>query len=254
MPKPRTVAHSSAENLRTESTARIFAVIEETLKSDHDVHVSLTGGTMGIAVLEELSRREDLHTIDFSRVHFWWSDERFVPSGDQDRNAQQAYNALLGQLNVPAENVHVMGSSTDFESAEAAAENYRAELAKHAVDGVTPVFDLTLLGMGPDGHIASLFPHRDEILAEQDVALAVHDSPKPPPHRVTLTRPVINKSQRIWFLISGSDKAEATDRLVQAANLDEDEITSQMLTETPAAGARGRQETLILATEDALKG
>lgn len=203
------------------------------------------------AVGEMLENRAN--PVDWSAVHFWWSDERFVETGHADRNEQQAKDAFLAQAYIPEENLHIMGASDVFNSADAAAAAYTEELARFAGPGeITPRFDLSLLGMGPDGHIASLFPDREEILDQQLAAISIEDSPKPPPTRVSLTLPVINNSEAIWFLIAGEDKAEATNRLLAAAELEENQLTAEILQATPAAGARGLQETLILATEDAL--
>ncbi|WP_237232628.1 6-phosphogluconolactonase [Rothia nasisuis] len=253
MPKPVLVPHHDKAQLRLAGATRIINVAATAVAARGIAHISLTGGTMGIAVLAGIAEHPLAETVDWSRVHFWWSDERFVAAGHADRNEQQARDAWLTSLRLPEGNLHVMGATDVFDTAEAAAAAYSQELARFAPAGeLSPLFTLTLLGMGPDGHIASLFPARDEILHAEGVALAIHDSPKPPPTRVTLTLPVINFSERIWFLVAGSDKAEATSRLRAAAALPESELTAQILTETPAAGARGLLETLVLVTDDAL--
>ncbi|MFW0169218.1 6-phosphogluconolactonase [Rothia sp. CCM 9417] len=253
MPKPILVAHTDKAQLQLAGATRIINVAATAVAAQGVAHISLTGGTMGIAVLAGIAEHPLSSTVDWSKVHFWWSDERFVATGHADRNEQQAGHALLTSLGLPTENLHIMGASDTFDSPEAAALAYTEELARFAPAGESsPLFNLTLLGMGPDGHIASLFPDRTEILDAEGVAIAVHNSPKPPPTRVSLTLPVINYSERIWFLIAGSDKADATARLRAASQLAESELTAKILTATPAAGARGLLETLILVTEDAL--
>ncbi|WP_421084026.1 6-phosphogluconolactonase [Rothia nasimurium] len=253
MPNPIVVPHADKAALQLAGATRIINVAATSVATHGIAHISLTGGTMGIAVLAGIAESPLRSTVDWTKVHFWWSDERFVETGHADRNEQQAKDALLSQLDMPAENLHIMGASDTFETPEAAARAYTAELARYAPEAETsPLFALTLLGMGPDGHIASLFPNREEILDADGIAIAIHDSPKPPPTRVSLTLPVINYSERIWFLIAGSDKAEATSRLKAASLVAEQKLTAQILTETPAAGARGLLETLILVTEDAL--
>lgn len=255
MPKPLLLPHTDKDVLARVSAIRLLELIDSTLAKKGQVHLSLTGGTMGIKIWEALGQLQEnrANYIDWSLVHFWWSDERFVPSGHADRNEQQAKDAFLARAEIPAENLHIMGASDVYTSAEEAAQAYTEELARYAAPGdSSPLFDLTLLGMGPDGHIASLFPDREEILDERSQAIPVEDSPKPPPTRVSLTLPVIRFSDAVWFLIAGSDKAEATRRLLAAAELEEDQLSPAVLQETPAAGARGLQETLILATEDAL--
>lgn len=253
MPNPILVPHADKGQLALAGGSRIINALSTAVAEQGLAHLSVTGGTMGIAVLANIAENPLRSTVDWSKVHFWWSDERFVTTGHEDRNEQQAMDALLEALNLPAENLHIIGASDIFETAEAAAEAYAYELARFAPHGeASPRFSLTLLGMGPDGHIASLFPGRTEILEAQQVTLAIQDSPKPPPTRVTLTLPVINFSERIWFLIAGSDKAEATARLLKASQLAETELTAEILQETPAAGARGMLETLVLATQDAI--
>lgn len=253
MPKPVLIPHTDKAQLQLAGATRIINVAATAVAAQGLAHISLTGGTMGIAVLAGIAEHPLRSTVDWSKVHFWWSDERFVATGHADRNEQQARDALLTSLEVPQDHLHIMGASDVFASPEAAAVAYTEELAKFAPAGESsPLFNLTLLGMGPDGHIASLFPQRHEILDGQGIAIAVHDSPKPPPTRVSLTLPIINYSERIWFLIAGADKAEATTRLRSASQLSESELTAEILTETPAAGARGLLETLILATEDSL--
>lgn len=253
MPNPILVPHADKGQLALAGGSRIINVLSTAVAEQGLAHLSVTGGTMGIAVLANIAENPLRSTVDWSKVHFWWSDERFVTTGHEDRNEQQAKDALLEALDLPAENLHIIGASDVFETAEAAAEAYAHELARFAPHGeASPRFSLTLLGMGPDGHIASLFPGRTEILEAQQVTLAIQDSPKPPPTRVTLTLPVINFSERIWFLIAGSDKAEATARLLKASQLAETELTAQILQEIPAAGARGMLETLVLVTQDAI--
>lgn len=253
MPKPRILEHADKAELAASGGARILSVVEQALEEGSVAHLSLTGGTMGIAVWAAIADSGRALDVDWSKVHLWWSDERFVPAGHADRNEQQAKDALLDSLDIPAENLHIMGASDAFSDVDAAAKAYTAELKKYAEPGEpSPIFDLTLLGMGPDGHIASLFPNREEILVSTTDTIAVRNSPKPPPTRVSLTLPVINRSQRTWFLIAGNDKKEATARLVAASHYDDDQITPELLQETPAAGARALQETLILVTADAM--
>lgn len=208
-------------------------------------HVSLTGGSMGTAVLAAASRHPRRDEVDWSRVHFWWSDERFVPADSDDRNEKQARAALLDALSIPAENIHAMAASDAGLDLDAAAAAYTDELARFAPAnahlGPWPSFDVCFLGVGPDGHIASLFPDRPEILLTDRTAVAVRDSPKPPPERVTLTRPVINSSRRVWLVLSGEDKASALGLALAGASY----------ASVPAAGAKGRRRTVFFVDEAA---
>ena len=176
--------------------------------------------------------------IDWSRVHFWWSDERFVPAYDTDRNALEARRLLLDKLvadgKLPESNIHEMAAdvrSTDeiadaMANAEsdddavraaadaandalldAAARDYEAELIREL--GPKPTIDLMILGMGPDGHYASLFPGHDEVKVIDRLAVGVNHSPKMPPLRVSLTAPMIASSRRTWFFAAGAGKADS---------------------------------------------
>jgi len=207
------------------------------------VHVSLTGGSMGSAVLAAAARHPRRDRVDWSRVHFWWSDERFVAREHADRNEKQARDALLDEIDIPAANVHTVAASDEGVDLDSAAERYAAELARFPQDDGTPwpSFEICFLGVGPDGHIASLFPDRPEILITDRVAVAVRDSPKPPPERVTLTRPVINGSRRVWLVLAGTDKAAALGLALAGASY----------ASVPAAGAKGRRRTIFFVDEAA---
>jgi 6-phosphogluconolactonase len=198
---------------------------------------------MGSAVLAAAARHPRRDRVDWSRVHFWWSDERFVAREHDDRNEKQARDALLDEIDIPAANVHTMAASDEGVDLDAAAERYAAELARFPQDDGTPwpSFDICFLGVGPDAHIASLFPDRPEILITDRAVVAVRDSPKPPPDRVSMTRPVINASRRVWMVMSGTDKAAALGLALAGASY----------ASVPAAGAKGRIRTVFFVDDAA---
>ena len=202
----RVVISADAAALAESVAARFLNRLAKCGAEGQLVHVSLTGGSMGSAVLAAAARHPRREKVDWSRVHVWWSDERFVRRGHEDRNDLQAQQALLDAVDIPAANIHTMGASDDGLDLDAAAERYAADLATFRQDDGTPwpSFDICFLGVGPDGHIASLFPDRPEILITDRVAVAVRDSPKPPPERISLTRPVINGSRRVLARPGGS--------------------------------------------------
>jgi 6-phosphogluconolactonase len=240
---------STSVNTYPDSAALVAAVgdrLAEQIASVIDfrgkVSIVLTGGGTGIGVLARLAEKGA--NIDWSRVHLFWGDDRFVPEDDDERNAKQARSALLDKVDIPAGNVHAMApSGGEFgDDIAAAADAYEQELARLAEQGEpTPDFDVHLLGMGPEGHINSLFPHTDAVREKERMVLAVEDSPKPPPRRITLTLPVIQRSREVWLIVSGNGKADAVAAAVNGADPEE----------VPAAGAVGRDATVWLLDEGA---
>ena len=161
---------------------------------------------------------------------FWWGDERFVEPASPDRNERQARESFLDQVDVDPAHVHPMPSTESASSAEEGAAAYGEELRAHG----SGLFEVVMLGVGPDAHVASLFPGYPQLDVD-DIALAVHDSPKPPPDRITLTLPCLNRSKAVWFIVSGEDKADAV-ALALAEGTD--------LHDAPAAGVSGQDETI----------
>jgi 6-phosphogluconolactonase len=238
----RVVIFGDATMLAEAVATRFLSRVAKRVEEGRLAHVSLTGGTMGGAVLAAASRSSRLARIDWSRVHFWWSDERFVPRQDDERNEKQARAAMLDALDIPASNIHAMAASDEGIDLDAAALRYAEKLARFGGDtGAWPAFDVCFLGVGPDGHIASLFPDRPEILITDRAVVAVRDSPKPPPDRVSMTRPVINGSKRVWMVVSGPDKASALGLALAGASY----------ASVPAAGAKGRKRTVFFVDEAA---
>jgi 6-phosphogluconolactonase len=145
--------------------------------------------------------------LDWSTVHIWWGDERFVPFDHPDSNYGAVKRDFLDRLTIPPANVHPMVRRLD--SLTAAALDHEAELKRYFPD--QPRFDLTLLGIGEDGHVASLFPGASALEENTAWVLPVTDSPKPPPERVTLTFPALNNSMEILFVAAGAGKASVLD-------------------------------------------
>ncbi|MBN9150374.1 MAG: 6-phosphogluconolactonase [Micrococcales bacterium] len=212
------------------------AVIGQALADRKVLHLCLTGGTVGIGVLAAIGAERRRTALDWNRIHLWWGDERWLPSGDPERNDAQAQDALLKHLAIPVENIHRFPASDGEHDLDAAAEAYARELSANAPESSAgPEFDLVFLGVGPDGHIASLFPGREGIREKDATVIAVRNSPKPPPERLSLTLPVINSAERVWLCLAGADKAAALGLALAGAS----EI------DVPAAGARGRGKTVF---------
>lgn len=238
----RVILHPDKETLAASVAARFITKVVDLIDEFDEATVVLTGGTMGIAVLAAVNASPARDSVDWSRVNVWWGDERWLPSGDPERNETQARTALLDHVALDPARVHPMGSSDAGLELDEAAAAYAAELAAHASrDGRQPHLDITFLGMGPDGHIASLFPERSGIRETVSTVVPVRNSPKPPPERLSLTLPVINSSARVWLVVAGADKASALGLTLAGASINE----------VPAAGVEGRRRTLFFVDADA---
>lgn len=238
----RVVVEATPAALATSVAERFLTRVRARTRNGRIAHIALTGGTMGAAVLSATAENPRSAEIDWSLVHFWWGDERFVARDDADRNARQSRQALLDRIAVPAENIHEVAASDSGLTLDEAAAAYAEELARFGTEeNPWPSFAVCFLGVGPDGHIASLFPDRDEVTVTDVAALPVRNSPKPPPERVTLTRPVLNSSKRVWLVLTGADKASALGLALAGASY----------TSVPAAGAKGRKRTIFFVDEAA---
>lgn len=224
---------TSAEEVATTVAERLVRRLRDLQAEDRVPSVVLTGGSIADAVHRAV-REVPAHTeVDWGRVEIWYGDERFVPGDDEDRNALQARTALLDALPLDPARVHEMPAADGPHAGDldAAAAAYADEVVR--VLGEEPRFDVLMLGIGPDGHCASLFPGREEVRAD-GVAVAVRDSPKPPPERISLTMPVLRSADEVWFIAAGADKADA----VRAA------VTGSDVDAVPASGPRGRARTV----------
>ena len=226
MTAPRLTISEDEESLAT-SVAEALAHV---LAAPGPHHLVLTGGGVGTRVLGALADRGA--DIDWARVHVWWGDERFLAAGDSERNETGARDALLDVVPIPADQVHAMPAD-DGQGVVVAAAAYADELAAHSDDGFVPDFDVLLLGMGPEGHVASLFPGMPEIHAAQST-VAIENSPKPPPTRISLSLAAIRSAREVWIVASGAAKAEAAAAALSDATSPD---------AVPAAGARGREGT-----------
>jgi 6-phosphogluconolactonase len=169
--------------------------------------VALSGGKTPRAMLETLGERP----LDWSRIHFFWSDERCVPPDDPNSNYGMARAALLDRAEVPGSNVHRMKGELDPQEG---ARDYAEQL--RVFFSAPPIFDLVYLGLGPDGHTASLFPGTTALRVADEACVANRvDGPVASPWRLTLTYPAINAARRVLFLVEGSEKAEILKQVVE---------------------------------------
>lgn len=216
------------------TVARKLLVRLEHLQVDPErvVQLCLTGGRIANRVYRELTDGQATSRVDWRRVEFWWGDERYVPTDDPDRNAGQTLSILASRIPLDPAKVHPMPASDGSADLAQAAVEYASELGD-------TVFDICLLGVGPDGHVASLFPGHPTFDKHTARVVGVEDSPKPPPERITVTLPVINASTEVWLIVSGAEKADAVARALAGDP------------SLPATLAKGAERTVWCIDEEA---
>ncbi len=238
---PQILIHHDGELLAKAVAARLVTRLVDAVAAKGAASVVLTGGGIGTKVLAELAAAPARDAVDWRRVDIWWGDERFLAAGDPERNETGARAALLDHVDVLAGHVHPMPGpdGPDGPNPEAAAERYARDLSSAAEPqdraGV-PRFDVLMLGIGPDAHVASLFPGLPALYEEHRTVVAVRGAPKPPPVRLSLTLPAIRAASDVWILASGREKAGAVRLALSGAGQ----------VQVPAAGARGSGQTLFL--------
>ena len=240
MSVPEILVHRDEQLLAEAVAARLVTRLVDSVAARGTASVVLSGGGIGTRVLTELAAAPARDAIDWPHLDIWWGDERFLPTGDPDRNETGARSALLDHVDADPTRVYPMPGpdGPDGDDPEAAAARYAfwLESATRPEDhGPVPEFDVLMLGIGPEAHVASLFPGMPALYDDRPV-VAVRGSPKPPPTRLSFTLPSIQAAREVWILASGAEKADA----VALALSDAGPV------QVPAAGARGRQRTLFL--------
>jgi 6-phosphogluconolactonase len=241
MTTPTVLVHRDADELAAAVAARFLTRLTDVQAAQGTASVVLTGGTIAARTYAAVRDSPACGAVNWRSLDVWWGDERFLPAGDPERNETQARAALLDAVPLDPARVHPMPPSDgpDGNDPEAAAQRYADELAtatRHEDHGPAPAFDLLLLGLGQDGHIASLFPGAPALYETERTVVAVRGAPKPPPVRLTLTLPALQGAKDVWLMVSGEDKARAAALALSGAGP----------TQIPAAGARGRIRTLWL--------
>ena len=247
---PEVAVERDADTLAGRVAEQLLRTLADVQAEGRVPAVALTGGTIADKIHTAVARlvrgsaplsgasADAVSLVDWSRVDVWWGDERFVPGDDPERNALQARRALLDHLPLDPARVHeVPASDSGVGDVEAAAAAYSQEVREHGGGR----FDVVMLGVGPDGHVASLFPGSPQLDVDDRVAVGVHDSPKPPPQRVTLTYPALNRTAQVWFVVSGDGKAGAVRRALDRADPHA----------VPATGVGGQERTVWLLDEAA---
>jgi 6-phosphogluconolactonase len=218
--------YADATELAAEVVAQALALIGKALKVQSEFHLVLTGGSLGLSISEGLVQEFNSVRDGFKGLHIWWSDERFVEAESADRNATIFHKKLLNSDVV----VHQVPAKDQVERIEGSLAIYEKSLK-----GIS--LDLNILGVGPDGHVASLFPGFTDIDDQRQV-IAITDSPKPPAERISFTMATINSAREVWIVAAGESKSEAVTKIIEAD------------LSIPASYVRGSNHTrLIVDTE-----
>jgi 6-phosphogluconolactonase len=200
--------HPSADAVARAVAEQLVAKIAAVQAEGRVPSIVLTGGTIANEIYQAVAALPS-GDVDWMQVDFWWGDERYVPADSTDRNDRGAELDLLDVVGVDPDRVHAMPAADEVHpDLAAAAAAYGEEVRSHGGDA----FDLVLLGLGPDGHVASLFPGFPQLEVDGEIAVSVTDSPKPPPDRISLTFPALNRAREVWFLVTGEGKADAVAR------------------------------------------
>ena len=219
--------YADQAELLEEVTSQLLEVIETGLRINGVFHLALTGGTLGSELTRTLVADWNAHPELYQGLHIWWSDERFVDRSSAEQNSSPVLNSVTNK-NVT---IHMLRASDEVENIDIAVEDYLAQLAENFMD-------LTVLGLGPDGHIASLFPGAAHIDRLEKV-IAITDSPKPPAVRATFTLSMINASTLVWIIAAGASKADAVTKIIEGD------------LSIPASYVRAADHTRLIADTDA---
>lgn len=243
-PEPELDVFADQDALAGAVAARCLDRLAHAIEAKGRAVLALTAGSVMEAVWQAIAESPDRDSVSWSDVDVVWADERFVPADSSDRNVTAAERILFDQppffdarhFPAPADD----GSMT----LDQAADSYGAELAgirRDSDTGPVPAFDIVLLGLGPDGHCASLFPDHPGTRDESRPVIAIRNSPKPPPDRLSFTFDTLNAADEVWFVASGAGKADA----VAAAHTETDR------TKIPSSGVKGTRRTLWLVDQAA---
>lgn len=256
---PLAIVHPDAGLLAKATAARLVVALIDAQAARGDASLVLTGGGIGVALLRAVREVPAVDAVDWSRVDVFWGDERFVAPDSPDRNERQAREALLDHLPMDDKRIFPMGfplgptaggdretTGPGYPDPHTAAAEYTAVLGQLAGttgacgNGAVPAFDVLLLGLGPEGHVASIFPDSPAVFATEPV-VAVENCPKPPPTRISLSLPSIRSAREVWVVTAGEEKTEAAAAALGGADP----------VKVPAAGARGTERTLWLLDRSA---
>ncbi len=213
------------QTLSTEAAQFIVRLANEAIVSHGRFTIALSGGSTPKATYSLLGSEPYRSQIDWTQVEIFWSDERCVPPDDKESNYALAQQVLLSNIPIPTNQIHRMPADTS--DRDAASQAYEREMQRTFSTDSIPNFDLIQLGMGPEGHTASLFPHQESLHEQQRLVMPVN-VPKPPPPRLTFTPPLLNAAKHVLFLVAGSEKADAL-KAVLEGEYEPDEYPAQIV-------------------------
>lgn len=223
----RHLIHEDIDSLAEAAALAVTGHLNKQIAATGRAVLSLTGGSAGVKTAAALAAAD----IDWARVTIYFGDERFVPAGDPERNDGQIDEVLLNGLGGKPTVHRWPARSADNTDVDVAASSFLAAASLPTGDG--PLFDVTILGMGPEGHIDSIFPHTPAVAESELLVVGVRDCPKPPPERLTFTLPAVRRSRHVIVVATGDGKAEAVARGIAGADP----------VEWPVAGAVGTEST-----------
>lgn len=203
-PDSETLSHAAADY--------VVRIARESIATHGRFTLALSGGSTPKKLYSLLSKEPYRNQIDWALLEIFWSDERCVPPDNAESNYRMAQEALLSHVPISAQQIHRMPA--DQLDRNAASQEYTREMQRVFGTSALPHFDLLQLGMGPEGHTASLFPHQPSLHEEQRQVMHV-SVPKPPPDRLTFTPPLLNAAVHVLFLVTGAEKAEAVQAVLE---------------------------------------
>lgn len=220
--------YSDVDTLSQEAARYVVRVASESITTHGRFTLALAGGSTPKKLYGLLASEPYRDQIDWALTEIFWSDERCVPPDNEESNYHLAQEALLSKVPISAAQIHRMPADT--EDREQASLTYIQEIQRVFGTNGIPSFDLIQLGMGPEGHTASLFPHQAS-LHEQSRLIMPVTVPKPPPPRLTFTPPLLNAAAHILFLVAGQDKADALQAVLEGEH-NPDEYPAQIIRPT----------------------
>jgi 6-phosphogluconolactonase len=219
--------HISPDSNHLSTTVAEFVIklSHESVERSGKFHVAVSGGSLPGILGNKLKLPSYSSKVSWANWVIWFVDERYLPLDNSESNYKVTKETLLNFVPIPAENIHHLDYSLPLPEA---AKQYQSQLHKEFGNNL-PELDLILLGMGPDGHTASLFPFHRLLNESSQWIASIEDSPKPPPQRITFTFPIINNAKNIAFVAAGEAKKEMLWKILEAEDIKEGELPSRLV-------------------------